>query len=154
MQLYAVHMRNTSGSTWATFVKDGRDRAGLSQKALADVLGIERTTVWRWENAGVRPDSPEMVAATADAIHQDRNAAMHAAGLAIPDFAAPEADPRLQGLDASDPIVRRIMGFEIDEEMRAFMLDRHRRNLERDRQRYLEDLDRDLEQFQRRTGAA
>lgn len=147
--LYALHMRNTSGSSWATFVKSGRERKGLSQQALAGATGQHRTTIWRWESAGVRPETPEVVTAVADALGETHDAALRAAGLAL-ESVEPETDPRLRGFAPNDPVVRKIMSFDVDEDMRQMMLDRHRENLELQQRRWLEDLERDLH----RRGAA
>lgn len=149
-------MRNMSGRTWATMVVDGRRRKQLTQQGLADLLGIDRTTVWRWERGGVKPDDPEMVRAVALALGENEDEAHQLAGLALPSSSRAEAetDPRLRGLDPADPVVRKIMALDVDEQMRGWMLDRHRQNLERDRQRYLEDLERDAEMLRRQRGAA
>lgn len=150
--LYALHMRNTSGSNWATFVKTGRERKRLSQQALAEATGQHRTTIWRWENAGVRPETAEVVTAVADALGEDRDAGLRAAGLAILDEAV-ETDPRLRGFAPNDPTVRRIMDLDVDEEMRGLMLDRHRQNLEIFHQRAIEDAEREA-RARRDRGAA
>lgn len=153
--LYALHMRNTASGTWATLVREGRERVRprLSQQALAELVGVDRTTIWRWESAGVRPENPEMVIAVAAALGVDQDEAMLAAGLAVAGKDAGDADPRLRGLDPNDPVVRKIMSFDVDDEMRDMMLDRHRHNLELDRQRYLAQLEQD-ERLLRRRGVA
>lgn len=141
--LYALHMRNTSGSNWATFVKAGRERKRLSQQGLADATGQHRTTIWRWENVGVRPETAEVVTAVADALGETHDDALRAAGLALESTEA-GIDPRLRGFAPNDPVVRKIMSLDVDEDMRQMMLDRHRENLEIQQRRWLEDLERDI----------
>jgi DNA-binding XRE family transcriptional regulator len=46
-----------------------RGRAGLSQEALADLLGVHRITVWRWENG--HTDIPLLVARAVEAMERD-----------------------------------------------------------------------------------
>lgn len=50
---YRVHVRTTPGEsrgTWATYISAARQGAHLSQIAFARALGIDRATVYRWEN--------------------------------------------------------------------------------------------------------
>lgn len=41
-------------------LKSYRDRNGLSQADLGELVGFDRITIWRWEN-GVRKPSPAQV---------------------------------------------------------------------------------------------
>jgi transcriptional regulator with XRE-family HTH domain len=43
-----------------TKLADWRTAAGLSQQALAEELGVDFRTIWRWENGKRRPRDPEM----------------------------------------------------------------------------------------------
>ncbi len=40
-------------------VRELRERAGMTQEELADLMGVQRNTVWRWENnrAGLRGEN-------------------------------------------------------------------------------------------------
>jgi len=40
---------------WARRVKEYRERNGVTQQALADDLGVDRTTISRWENGHAEP---------------------------------------------------------------------------------------------------
>lgn len=43
-------------------------RSGLSDKALAEMVGVNLTTVWRWRRRDLRPEEPEHVAGLAKAL--------------------------------------------------------------------------------------
>jgi transcriptional regulator with XRE-family HTH domain len=43
--------------------------ARMTQGDLAKAVGVERNTVSRWENSGVRPKDPEVIARLADVLH-------------------------------------------------------------------------------------
>ena len=45
-----------------------REKAGKSQKDLAEIVGVQENTVWRWENKRASP-SVEIVKALASALH-------------------------------------------------------------------------------------
>ena len=45
-----------------------REKAGKSQKDLAEIVGVQENTVWRWENKRASP-SVEIVKALAAALH-------------------------------------------------------------------------------------
>lgn len=44
-------------------VKELRERAGLTQEELAELMGVQRNTVWRWENkkAGLRGENIQRI---------------------------------------------------------------------------------------------
>ena len=46
-------------------VKELRERAGLTQEELAELMGVQRNTVWRWENkkAGLRGENIQRISA-------------------------------------------------------------------------------------------
>src|SRR5262245_50579253 len=58
--IYGLRMRNTPGSGWAKFARAARegirDQRGrpLTQSELARRTGIDRTTLWRWEQGQQR----------------------------------------------------------------------------------------------------
>lgn len=119
-----MHVRNTTRdprSAWATFAKAARTQRRMSQSELARRIGVERTTVWRWETGRQRPESADIVARFADALEIDLDEALAAAGLR-PDITPPTeptrepdeeidlvmTDPRLDD-DMKQRIVRLIL---------------------------------------------
>lgn len=157
--VYVVRMRNTDSGDWATLVKAGRLAARLSQQALADAVGVSRSTVLRWEGGSQKPENAEVVAKLAEVIREDYNRLMRAAGLALEAEGAPEPDPRLRGLDPNDPVLRRILSGPWDDALKAQMLDRLRFRRAQDQaariQRELEEVEQAEEIWQRRgEGAA
>jgi DNA-binding XRE family transcriptional regulator len=136
---YSLHMRNAPSprTTWKAYVLDARRTARLSQQALADALGVNKTTVWRWENEDRRPESLELAIKVADVTNTAREVAVVAAGFAMPQA---EFDPRLAGLDPNDPIVRHIDGLNISEQRKQWMFDRRRKILEDRRRADLEEV--------------
>lgn len=154
--VYVVRMRYTDGGDWATLVKTGRIAVGMSQQALADAVGVSRSTVVRWERNIQKPENAEVVAKVAEVIRDDYDRLMRAAGLALAGRGtAPEPDPRLRGLDPDDRVVKRIMALDISEELRARALNRRRRILAEREQQDLDDLEFLVERDQDRgRGAA
>lgn len=49
-------------------IKDLREARGISQESLAQMLGIDRSTVAKWETSDVYPRG-EKILALADALH-------------------------------------------------------------------------------------
>jgi transcriptional regulator with XRE-family HTH domain len=113
--------------TWKAYVLEARRQARMSQQALADAIGANKSTVWRWENEDRAPESVEVAEKVADATNTPRATARAAGGFAASDDEG--TDPRLAGLDPDDPVVRHIMSLDVDEEMREMMLDRRRQIL-------------------------
>jgi len=129
---YAVHVGNRSAAksgSWATLVVEGRRRAGYTQEKLAALVGVDRTTVWRWEKQNRLPDTVELTLVVARVLGIDQDLALHAAGHVGPDAPEPEVDPRLKGLSPDDPVVRHILSAPVSERMRELMLDRRRQQL-------------------------
>lgn len=119
---------------------EARAAARLSQQALADALGVNKSTVWRWENEDRRPESIDLAIKVADVTRTSRSLAVAAAGLALPDDEG-DSDPRLAGLDPNDPIVAHILALDVDDEMRGFMLDRRRQQITEQRERDLREIE-------------
>jgi len=150
-------MRNippAESGTWATLVKTYREAAGVSQAALAEAVGTDRSTVWRWENRNQRPESYTLTKRVIDRLAIPREVGFAAAGYgddeAEPD---PYAYVREMGLDPNNRIVRRILAMPgISEELRMAALRRERELQLRDEQRRLEDLEWTLEQQRRQAG--
>lgn len=140
--VYVVRVRNTDSGDWATLVKTGRLASRLSQQALADAIGASRWTILRWEAGAQKPENAEVVARLAKAIRVDYDLLMRAAGLALagPD-AAPKPDPRLVGLDPADPIVQHILGLDISDQRKEWMLNRRRKILDDRRRADLEEVE-------------
>lgn len=142
--LYAVPVGNNAASksgTWATLVVDGRRRMGYTQERLAALVGVDRTTVWRWEKQNRLPDTVELTLLVARHIGIESEVALHAAGHVGPDTPEPEVDPRLNGLDPRDPVVQHILSLDVDEQMRGYMLDRRREILELRRKQDIAEVD-------------
>lgn len=140
---YDLRMRNTPKPptpTWKAYVLQSRASARLSQQALADALGVNKSTVWRWENEDRRPESIELAIRVADVTKTPRSIAVAASGLALAGDEE-DADPRLVGLDPNHPVVRKIMALDVSEEMRGYMLDRQRQIEELRRQQDLAELE-------------
>lgn len=51
------------GELFAQLIRDGRSRAGISQDALADRAGVNRSTVIRWESGDASRPDPDQVRA-------------------------------------------------------------------------------------------
>ena len=134
---YRVHVRNTSGEqrgTWATFAKAARTGARLSQSELARRLGVDRTTIFRWESGRARPESADMVRAFADVLDIDLEEALAAAGLR-PGVEAPKEPTRER-----DEEMELILTADVDDRLKQIMIERLLELRERDKQRRIEDL--------------
>lgn len=130
---------------WAKYLKGIQERPGWSVARLAREADIHRTTIFRWIAGDTENISTQRVIAIAKAVGDDPAIALRAAGEMLN---GERVDPNAP--DMRDPVVRRIMALDVDDEMREMMLERHRENLELQQRRWLEDLERDV----RRRGAA
>lgn len=136
---------------WQEYVRRIRETTKLKPGKLAELAGVSPETWWRWENRGQKPKDVQVAYRVAVGFQLDLREVLWAAGLAVDEPSAePERDPRLDGLDPDDPVARHILGLDVDNEMKQLMLNRHRDNLERDRQRYIEQVQRDVEFWQQR----
>lgn len=132
-------------SGWARYLKGIQARPGWSVARLAREADIHRTTIFRWIAGDTENISTQRVIAIAEAVGDDPAVALRAVGdMLTGETADPDAP------DMSDPVVRKIMSFNVDDEMRQMMLERHRENLEFQRRRWIEDIERDV----RRRGVA
>jgi transcriptional regulator with XRE-family HTH domain len=129
-------MRNiedvTSGD-WASFVREGRREVKMTQEKFAAAARVNRSTVYRWEKDGMKPESVSQVIAVADVLGVDHAVALKAAGLAPPEPAEPRKPHPLvvkYGLSSSDSIVRRILAEDTDEVTREQMFRHYRRRLD------------------------
>lgn len=101
-------MRNTPApqrGIWATYVLAARKNAGprLSQAELARRLGVDRSTIWRWETGQSKPEDADIVAQLAEVLDLDLEEALAAAGLR-PGVSAP-AEPT-RDIDEEIDLVR------------------------------------------------
>lgn len=81
---YRVRVRNTqpdSRGAWGAYVAALRSATGMSRAELARRLGVDPTTVWRWETSGSRPESAEVPEAIAALFKLDPDEVLAAAGL-------------------------------------------------------------------------
>ncbi|WP_158619070.1 helix-turn-helix transcriptional regulator [Micromonospora sp. M71_S20] len=77
-------MRNTAThdrGAWASLVTKTRERVGMNKSELARRLGIDRTTIIRWESGKSRPEDPTVVEAFAQLFGLDADEVLTAAGL-------------------------------------------------------------------------
>lgn len=126
---------------WAKYIKAVREAAGLKTGRLAELVGVSRETVWRWENRGQRPENVDVVRRIAEALGLELDEVLWAANLAADAQGPPDVDPRLRGLDPQDAVVRNILSRDVDEETREFMLNRYREILAFRREQDLRELD-------------
>lgn len=134
---YGVHVRNTTGpgrGGWATYAKAARTGALLSQSELARRLGINRTTIFRWETGAARPENPDVVQAFAEVLSLNLDEALAAAGLR-PGTTAP-AEPTRE----RDEEMEMILAAPVDDRMKQRMIERLRELRERDKQRRMEEI--------------
>lgn len=102
--IYGDHMgdiEDSAGSRFATLIKDGRRRAGLTQEELADVSGVGRTTIIRWESGNTDRPVAEQVRKVVAALGIDPREVPIALGLITREEAElPPPEPRPEMLDA------------------------------------------------------
>lgn len=80
---------------WAAYVTALREAAGLSKADFGRRLGVDRTTVHRWENGRSRPDNPAIVQRLAAMFGVDLEQALSLAGLRPADEEPVETPPPL-----------------------------------------------------------
>lgn len=129
------------------YLKGIQDRPGWSIARVARESGgrISRATLFRMMTGETKRASIDSVRLVAAIVGDDPDAVLAMVAGSLLEVDA--GDPRLEGLDPNDRVVRHIMSLDnIDEEMRAMMLDRRRQQIaERD----VQDL-RELEFWTRR----
>ncbi|MEV4415012.1 hypothetical protein [Catellatospora sp. NPDC049609] len=108
---------------------------------MAQSAKVSRSSLYRWMADDGTQVTIESATKIATAIGDDPANALRAAGSLL-EAAAP---------DMSDPVVRKIMAYDVDDATKQLMLARHRENVELQQKRWLEDVERDLG---RHTGAA
>jgi transcriptional regulator with XRE-family HTH domain len=133
---------------WKGYVELVRKTTGYKTGKLSQLAGVTGETWWRWENRGQKPKDIATVEKFANGFGLDVEEVQWAAGLAIADEGR-SANPMLRGLDPTDPVVKKVLAFNVDDEMKMFMLKRHRDNLNRAREQSLIDVEFIAEQAKR-----
>lgn len=131
---YSVRVRNTTEpqrQAWAQFAKSARGR--MPQSELAKQLGVDRATIYRWENGLQRPENADTVARFAQITGIDVEEALAAAGLR-PDVQAPHEPTR-----ELDEVEVLIINAPVGEELKQRMLRNLDERRERERQQRLRD---------------
>lgn len=145
---YRVRVRNASPqprNTWGGYVSALREAVGISRAELARRLGVDPTTVWRWETAGSRPESAEVPEALAALFKLDLDEVLAAAGLktaSVPAAPTREVDEEVENImssNFSDRVKRELL--EVLAEERA-----------RDKARRIDNMNRLMDARRRRTG--
>jgi transcriptional regulator with XRE-family HTH domain len=70
-KLAGMATRIRKGARPHLYIVEWRESRGLGQDALANRMGVDRTTIWRWET-GKRQVKPEIQAQIADALGLER----------------------------------------------------------------------------------
>jgi transcriptional regulator with XRE-family HTH domain len=133
---YVVHVRNTPADqrgAWATFAKAARTGARISQSELARRLGVDRTTIFRWESGRARPESAEMIRAFAEVLDIELDEALAAAGL------RPGVAPPVEPTRERDEEMELILAAPVDDRMKSLMVDRLLELRERDKRRRMDE---------------
>lgn len=124
---------------------------------LAELAGLSPSTLSNWKTGKQRP-TLDRLTAIANVLGKPRRELWLEAGLVAGDDVnaeePEELDPRLEGLDPSDEIVREIMSREdVTEVWRTFALQRRRQILELRRQQDLQALEMEIQQMNERDEA-
>lgn len=127
----------------------------MTQKQLAELSGVGRETVWRWETGKYKPEEVGTVILVAHALHIDVDRAIRAAGFAV-DKTEPPAEPplwnfaRSLGLDPRDENVQDILTTGWSDETARHMLREEKRVQDEDRRRRRERIQLAKEMYKRR----
>ena len=118
---------------------------------LAELAGLSPSTISNWKTGKQRPTLDKLTA-IADVLGKPRRELWLQAGLVAGDDVnteePEELDPRLEGLDPHDQIVREIMSREdVTEVWRTFALQRRRQILELRRRQDLQALEMEIQQM-------
>lgn len=121
--VYGVRMRNTRTprQAWAEYSAAARQAAKLSASELARRLGIDRVTVWRWENGKQKPENSEVVQKFAEATGVDLDEALAAAGLR-PGAVAPKEPTQEPPMDPDlVTLMAKLADPNVNDETKAFI---------------------------------
>lgn len=139
---YRVHMSDGVGgrSSWAQYVKSGTERPGWSVARLARESGIHRSTIFRWikgDGGNVTVDSVRRIA---EALGEDPDEALRAAGQLVASTPAGGSDEELE----------LIMRAPVDDQLKARMVEMLLKRREREREQRIADFQVLLEEAARR----
>lgn len=128
-------------TAWMRYLQEIQDRPGWSIARVARESNgqISRSAIFRMMSGDTRRVSVNVVRLIAAIVGDDPDEVMKKAGGSI--VGAPTTDPRLEGLDPNDDVVRHILSLDIDEEERGFMLDRRRQLLALRREQDMRELE-------------
>jgi transcriptional regulator with XRE-family HTH domain len=143
-------MRNTPAEqrrVWATYVKALRAATGMSGRALADRLGTNPATIWRWETAKTKPESPAVPERIAELFRLDLDEVLTAAGLKPATEEAPTEPTR-----EPDPEVEEIQRSGLPDRIKKELIEHILSQRERDEAARMENLRRMIRLAGGRTG--
>lgn len=129
--LYLLRVRSTPErrrEAWASYIQALRKATGVSRAELARRLGVDPTTVWRWETKRQKPESPDIPLAIAELFSLDADEVMAAAGLK-PDTAVSQPTVEV------DEELELILNAPVNARMKKKMIERLFELREQDKQR-------------------
>jgi transcriptional regulator with XRE-family HTH domain len=130
---YLVRMRNPPADQragWAAYITALRTAVGLSRAKLAERLGVDPATVWRWETKRQRPESPVVPEKIAELFKVDLDEVLVAAGLK-PAAEVP-TEPTREDIDEE---LEMILRAKLPERVKLELLQMLERDREADRER-------------------
>lgn len=154
---YGVRMRHNpepESGTWATLVRANRDRLKLTQVRAAEMIGVSRETIIRWEGGRTLPDSIDVADRASHVLGIDQSLGRRSTGYAGAD---PPEEPQMWtyarslGLDPRSETVQEILTAGWTESMTRRMLREERKLKEDDERRRLERI-RLAKEMYRRSG--
>lgn len=131
-----MHVSNASPpprGTWATYAEAARLRLKVDKTGMADLLGIERSTIHRWETGRTRPRDPEVIRLFAEVAGLDLDEALAAAGL------RPGAESRPTPRDEE---IERVLQSDLSNPIKMKIIESLMAMREEDERRHREDLQR------------
>lgn len=123
-----------------------RKAVGMSRAELARRLGVDPTTVWRWETSGSRPESPEVPEKLAALFRIDHDEVLAAAGLKT--AVATPVEPSVERDEEAEAIMRSSLPIAIKKDLLQVLAEER----ERDKQRRMEHMLRLIQAERRRAG--
>lgn len=115
-------------TAWMKYLRGIQDRPGWSIARLARESkgAISRSALFEMMNGTTRRISVDVVRLIARIVGDNPDEVLKTVSGSVTGL--PEADPRLEGLDPNDDVVKNILSLDIDDEERDIMLN-HRRKL-------------------------
>ncbi len=145
---YRVHVRNTpeqQRGAWATYVKALRVATGMGTKSFAEKVGVDPVTLWRWETAKTKPESPAVPEKLAELFKLDLDEVLTAAGLKS--AAEVPTEPTREDIDEE---LEMILRARIPEKVKAELLDMLESDRTADRERRLGHYGRIIQHYRGR----